>query len=269
MTHLFLAFATLTPSANAQDLVGTTVTADYGSVGICDLTATVVDPGVEFVGAGPGFCMAGSSPRLDVDVTSTTVRWDFTAVQDFGFGSASASWLWLLDINPTCPSGGTGYVRGITNVTTSLGSTEWVPSQVAFTDHTLELIGFPSSLGGDGNLRTNIGDFIEVELDLACPISLEVSGSCPGQMSFDVYGVTPFGNVGVGVGPTLGSDVITAGPCAGLVTGLGGATPAYTFVDADGDGEIHLSPNVTTTYCGQYVQVIDRSTCTISNVEQF
>lgn len=263
---LALALFVVQPAV-AQDLVGTDVSIDSFTItGACNLTATVTDPGVEFVDAGPDLCMAGPSGRLDVDVSGSSVRWDFTAEQDFGFGGGPSPWLWLTDVNPACPGGQTGTVAGITSVTTNMDATEWDVSLVDHGSNDVEIIGDPMLTGGDTLIRTHPGDFIEVGLDLECPLTVDLRGTCPGVIAVQVSGVVPGGDIGIGLGSGLGSDVIGGGPCAGTQTGLSGASFIGSLSDSDLDGIISATPNVTTN-CGMYLQIIDRTTCETSNVE--
>lgn len=246
-------------------MLGTTVTAGaFSSGGGCELSATVIDPGVEFVDAGPDLCMAGPTGRLDIDVADGAIRWDFTATQDFGFSTSTDPWLRIEDIAPTCPGGTVGEVVGIASVTTNLPASEWDTSLVSFGPDIVEILGDPMATGGDTLIRTDPGDFIDVELMFECPISLDISGTCPGPLSIDIEGITPGGEAGVILGSGLGSDVIPGGPCAGAVTDLSGASLFSIMTDGDSDGEIHISPNVT-SQCGQVMQIVDRSSCTLSN----
>lgn len=251
-------------------MLGTDVTLDFGD-GItgCLITETVVDPGVEWVDAGPDLCMAGPTGRLDVDVTDTTVRFDFTAEQDIGTAGTAAPMFTLNGIHPTCPGGSTGWVDSIVSVSTNMDPNEWIPTQVAFADDEVQLIADPASLDGDVNLRTHPGDFIELELAFGCPapaLGLTLTGTCPGSIDIDIVGITPGGQVGVIFDASLGSGVIGGGPCAGTVTDLDTPSLDLIMVDTDGDGEIHVSPSVS-AHCGEYMQIVDRTTCDTSNVE--
>ncbi|MFT4627129.1 MAG: hypothetical protein ACI8PZ_005810 [Myxococcota bacterium] len=97
--------------------------------------------------------------------------------------------------------------------------------------------------------------------------TLDMSGVCPGPVDIMVSGLTPggtavflFGAVGEG------SDVIGVGRCTGTATGLAGIRFA-TRVTADGAGNAAFSPTFPDGRCDTPVQVLDASSCAVSNVD--
>jgi hypothetical protein len=96
--------------------------------------------------------------------------------------------------------------------------------------------------------------------------SLGVSGSCPGPMDFAISGVTGGGSYALISAAGPGSATIPGGPCAGMATGLspsGFALRGIHSADAAGNG--WLSPSIPGAACSSSVQVLDVSTCTLSD----
>ena len=96
--------------------------------------------------------------------------------------------------------------------------------------------------------------------------ALDISGSCPGVVSVVGSGFTPGGTVAVLKGSGMGSDVMPGGPCAGGATDLRGLS-LVTTIRADGRGGISVSPSVGGPLCGAYIQMVDVSSCGLSNVD--
>ncbi|MFT4627275.1 MAG: hypothetical protein ACI8PZ_005957 [Myxococcota bacterium] len=94
--------------------------------------------------------------------------------------------------------------------------------------------------------------------------ALDVSGSCPGEVTIEMSGLTPGGNATLLFGPAAGADAIPAGACRGVETGLSPARWILTVPDSDLDGSITFSPTVPPTACDKLLQVLDASTCTLS-----
>lgn len=102
-------------------------------------------------------------------------------------------------------------------------------------------------------------------------LSLALSGTCPGQVTAAVSGATPGGNVAFIRGFATGSCAIPPGnPCAGTEIGLSCSGAALLGLDqADDQGNASLSGNAPAGACGRvFVQAVDLSTCSTSNVEQ-
>jgi hypothetical protein len=94
---------------------------------------------------------------------------------------------------------------------------------------------------------------------LAAP-TLEVSGACPGVLSFTVEGLTgPFALFSA-MGP--GSAEIPDGPCTELRSGLSPSGFAFRGVHpSDASGIGRLSPTIPSAACSAFVQVVDLATC--------
>lgn len=92
--------------------------------------------------------------------------------------------------------------------------------------------------------------------------TLSVTGSCPGVVDIDIGGLTPGERYAFLYGAGAGSDPLPSGPCAGTLTDLAGLRWAFTRVSADGTAS--LSPSLPDAACGQSIQVLDNTTCTLS-----
>ena len=103
-------------------------------------------------------------------------------------------------------------------------------------------------------------------LALAAP-TVELTGTCPGQINVTITGATPYGPIAAATSPNPGGFVLPFGPCMGTATGLSGAgvVPAAPAV-ADGAGNAYLTPTVPAAACGRLGQVMDIATCAPSNV---
>jgi hypothetical protein len=100
-------------------------------------------------------------------------------------------------------------------------------------------------------------------------LSLTVIGNCPGMGGVSISNATPGGNLALAVSSSLGSFVIPGSfVCSGTVLGLGGTPTLVAYLSADINGNASLSSNLPPGVCGWYVQVVDLSTCTSSNVAQ-
>ncbi|MFT4627823.1 MAG: hypothetical protein ACI8PZ_006513 [Myxococcota bacterium] len=97
--------------------------------------------------------------------------------------------------------------------------------------------------------------------------SLDMSGDCPGPVDITVAGVTPGATLVFLAGSAgEGSDVIGVGGCTGTVTGLAGLR-FLTRVTADGGGGAAFSPSIPDGRCDTPIQVLDTSSCTLTNVD--
>jgi hypothetical protein len=96
-------------------------------------------------------------------------------------------------------------------------------------------------------------------------LTLNVFGVCPGATTIEVTGGSPNGSVSIYSGATVGVDAIDNGACAGTVSGLDVATRRKT-VNLDGSGNAVMTPTFSAVPCGMALQVVDRDTCTASNV---
>lgn len=97
---------------------------------------------------------------------------------------------------------------------------------------------------------------------------LVASGACPGVMSFEVFGATPFARILYLYAFDTGSFPLPGyAPCAGLVTGLDTTATFAAFETANGAGYAVISRFVPLAACGNvYVQAIDLNPCIPSNV---
>ena len=97
--------------------------------------------------------------------------------------------------------------------------------------------------------------------------NLNITGSCPGQITMEVTGGTPAGPGRFFWGSGPGQSVINSGPCAGETVDLENvrllASGAF-----DANGEILLSREAGVNQCGRYVQVFDETTCGKTQVVQ-
>ena len=98
--------------------------------------------------------------------------------------------------------------------------------------------------------------------------SLSVDGACPGAADITGSGFTPGGSVAVLTGSGPGSDAMPGGPCAGGVTDMTGLR-YITTLRADGGGSLAARPSISGALCGDSVQFLDVTTCSLSNREIF
>ena len=106
-----------------------------------------------------------------------------------------------------------------------------------------------------------------VALNKTCGIELDQDGTCNDWVDFTITGLTPNGTVVVLIGHNRGKFVVPAGkPCAGLTVALDGATMrvAGTAV-ADANGNINATFWAGPSCCGQIMQIVDLTTCKVSN----
>lgn len=96
--------------------------------------------------------------------------------------------------------------------------------------------------------------------------SLTISGPCPGVMTFEVTGGTPFTRFAFLHSANTGSWVIPSlQPCAGTVTGLAATVVLGGVTEGDASGEATVTAFVPGGYCGaRYVQVLDALSCTLT-----
>jgi hypothetical protein len=254
---LLLAVAPPFVDSAEAGLVGTDVTL-VGSAVTPPLTWTeTVRPSmVEFPNATPVvFPPWFTGPQFTSDVTDDTWRVQFTSTD-----SVYLFWnlLELHDVG-TCPDGSSGVV--------TLGS--WTTSPDLFAAFLS-----PNVVGNTVGIRADCdagcdpwGTWFELEILVDCPLSLEVGGACPGTGQFWVEGVTPYSSVSVLRGSGPGTDPVPSGPCAGVPTSLSSPTVTGTVTDSDGDGSLRYTHPLTAPVCGDLIQVLDLTTCTLSNTD--
>ena len=106
-----------------------------------------------------------------------------------------------------------------------------------------------------------------VALNKTCGIELDQEGTCDGWVDFTITGLTPNGPVIVMIGHDRGKFVVPQGkPCAGLTVALDGATLRVAGrANADANGNILATYWAGPSCCGQIMQIIDLTTCKVSN----
>lgn len=98
-------------------------------------------------------------------------------------------------------------------------------------------------------------------------VSISIQGSCPGPVTLSVQNATPGGNVALALAASTGTFVIPPQfVCGGTVLGLGGTPSLALIVGANGSGAASIVGTLPPGVCGRYVQVVDLSSCSASNV---
>jgi hypothetical protein len=116
---------------------------------------------------------------------------------------------------------------------------------------------------------TRLGTVLALSLaaGTASAQTLDITGACPGPVRIDIAGITVGGNAAILVGAAgAGDDTLGVGPCVGTETGLRGIRYITTARDADRDGRIRLEPTFPAPRCSVPIQVLDISTCALTNV---
>jgi hypothetical protein len=100
----------------------------------------------------------------------------------------------------------------------------------------------------------------EVNLLLAPPPELQVTGTCPSSVQIDARNLTPHGHVAIARSWTRGTFTIPGGHCRGHTIDL--ANPQLAMMTtADAAGELQLTVSVPPGMCGAWIQVVDMSPC--------
>ena len=100
----------------------------------------------------------------------------------------------------------------------------------------------------------------------ASSITMSVSGTCPGVITLDILGATPFSRVGIAYSTTTGSFTVPSGPCTGTVLGLD--SPSILIaLNTDASGDASISGTVSSGACGLFLQAVDLLPCVPSTVE--
>ncbi len=96
--------------------------------------------------------------------------------------------------------------------------------------------------------------------------SLMIAGACPGVVDIIGTDLSSGGQVALLTANGFGISNLPGGPCIGVLTDLdaGSMTFRGTF-NADGFGELILSPTLPAGACGSAVQLLDLTTCTVTN----
>ena len=102
------------------------------------------------------------------------------------------------------------------------------------------------------------------------PILTQTQSGCPGiVVSFQVTNATPNGTVALVFASTTGTFTIPGGPCAGTVLGLSNVNIQLVGTNtASAAGVTSFSGPAGINVCGGWLQAVDVTTCTVSNVAQ-
>ena len=149
--------------------------------------------------------------------------------------------------------------------------------QVTYTGETLESLDILDALGIYDfagltvfNFTIDDGPFnamglIFEELSITAGPSLEVSGSCPGEVVIQVSGATPNSLVTVYSGEEGGHTAIQTGPCAGTRLPIGDPTGRKSLsTNAAGDARFKLDI-ADPARCLPTLVALDRDTCAVTN----
>ncbi len=138
--------------------------------------------------------------------------------------------------------------------------------------------GWSLSASGDAAIvgayqRSDVGNYSGAaymySLNCTGGPQLTASATCPGggPIVISWSGATPRGQVGLIYARNTGSFHIPNGPCAGTVLGLGNNQIQLVWQGGAGnDGSRTLNSNAGNGACGGYLQLLDVTTCTPSNV---
>ncbi|MDA0668120.1 MAG: hypothetical protein O3A95_09680 [Planctomycetota bacterium] len=94
--------------------------------------------------------------------------------------------------------------------------------------------------------------------------NLSITGACPGGKTLTVTGANAGAQLAIAHG-NAGNFVIPSGSCAGAVLDISAPTLAG-FFNADANGNFSLNFNPPAGLCGRLVQVVDMSSCLVSQV---
>jgi len=89
---------------------------------------------------------------------------------------------------------------------------------------------------------------------------IAISGSCPGEMTFEISEASPSASITIARGPAEGETSVSTGRCAGLTLDIEEAE-FVTRVATNDDGTHTLVRTIPAAICGQSVQVVDNATC--------
>ncbi len=101
--------------------------------------------------------------------------------------------------------------------------------------------------------------------------TLTAEGSCPGPVTIEITG-NPGDTYVLVAGESLGSTVIPGGSCAGTELGVESAgvlNKLGPIPDRDGDGVITMTPDLPRGACSYYLQALNTSDCSMSDVAKF
>ena len=135
--------------------------------------------------------------------------------------------------------------------------------------------GGPSiALSDDGVLHVeaevDLGDgprdaMLEIETPGCHQMTAQLIGDCPGTVTLRVIDGTAGGLVQLLLAADLGNEPVSEGNCTGILTRLSGYIWVATLA-LDVTGRLELSPTAPDSICGGHVQLVDVTTCGVSNV---
>lgn len=99
------------------------------------------------------------------------------------------------------------------------------------------------------------------------PLMQTVSGTCPGSLTIQGSYLTPGGQAAILSGTGPGTFTIPVGVCAGSSVGLT-APRLLTTVTVPPSGTISGTPTFNAAQCARSYQIVDLTTCRVSNVYQ-
>ncbi|MHC4823231.1 MAG: hypothetical protein ACYTEP_04345 [Planctomycetota bacterium] len=97
-------------------------------------------------------------------------------------------------------------------------------------------------------------------------ITMSVSGTCPGFITIDITGATPFSRVGIAYSASTGTFTVPSGPCTGTVLGLDSSS-ILVDLNTDAAGDTSISGTVSSGACGLSLQAVDLLPCLASTVD--
>ncbi len=113
---------------------------------------------------------------------------------------------------------------------------------------------------------------IALAVVLATPVLAQAStftitgADCPSPTTWAGSGFTPSGNIQIVSSTDVGADSLTVGGCV-VTTGLAAPT-ARAVMAADASGNLAFNPNLPSAACGMFMQIVDLTTCTVSDIAQ-
>ena len=95
--------------------------------------------------------------------------------------------------------------------------------------------------------------------------SIEFTGTCPGSMTVNIEGLTPGGDFVVLAGDGAGTMALTASPCPDAEASFSSLARKFgPMTDGGGTGSVTVTPTVAGWACDLSFQVLDLTTCEIS-----
>ena len=96
--------------------------------------------------------------------------------------------------------------------------------------------------------------------------TLDVRGTCPGQITVGWSGATPSRQQGIVYGANQGSTTIPNGACRGTILGIQGSVRLVNTIGT-GSGSGSVNGQAGTAACGHFLQLVQSGTCDTSNVD--